>query len=243
MVDAKEFSATKVWIGRILNGKYVKEVEEEKQNHVLLNDGRKIYRANLIATIVGIDIEDRSIFVDDGTGRIKVKSFDEKFPKENFSLGDVVLVIGKIREFGEKYILLEIIKKITDKRWIEVRKKELGEVKKEEKESEEKKEDFEQKENIVEDIKENRTDTILSVIRNLDEGDGADLDQVLLALSTTATEKDIEEFEKTSRKSNSSKITQNKNDNIKEYFESFIEKLLNEGEIFQTKPGKIKVLD
>lgn len=210
MVGAKEFSATKVWIAQILSGKYVKEVEEEKQNHVVLSDGRKVYRANVIATTVGIDSEDKSIILDDGTGRIKVKSFDDNYSFKNISLGEVVLVIGKIREFGEKYILPEIVKSIVDKKWIEVRKKELGVLTLEKKE--EKIETKIQEEEIIEEVKENKTDAIISVIRNLDEGEGADLDQVLLALSTTATEKDIE-------------------------------RLLNEGEIFQTKPGRVKVLD
>ncbi len=215
MVDARDFSATKIWIAQLLNGQYVKEVEEEKQNHVLLIDGRKIYRANLIATVVGIDDEDKSIFIDDGTGRIKIKSFDENYSSKGLLLGDFVLVIGKIREFGEKYILQEIVKKIIDKKWIEVRKKELGEIKKEQKTEEITQNSSEinkTQEETVEHSKENKTETILSIIRNLDEGDGADLDQVLLALSTTASEMDIE-------------------------------RLLNEGEIFQTKPGKIKVLD
>lgn len=213
MVGVKEFSATKTGIARILTGRYVKEIDEEKQSHVLLEDGSKMYRANVLATIVGIDEEDNSLIVDDGTGKIRIKSFDEKFFFNKFSLGEVVLIIGKIREFGEKYILPEIVKKITDKRWIDVRKKELNLVNHATIEIQNSKEENEEMiENNVEDSRENKTETILSVIRNLDEGEGADLDQVLIALSTTATEKDIE-------------------------------KLLGEGEIFQTRPGKIKVLD
>ena len=98
------------------------------------------------------------------------------------SVGDAILVIGKPRMYkNEFYLLGEIVKKV-DAKWIDVHKKRMPA----------------------------KQHDVLSIVRELDSGEGADYNAVL------------------------SKIGNN---------EEKIVHLLAVGELFETKPGKLKVLE
>src|SRR3989338_595545 len=91
--------------------------------------GVNVSRVNIIATVVykyeqtlGYNIA----VIDDGTGRIPLRIFDNNSTFSKMDIGDAILVIGKIREFNnEKYVVPEILKKINSVGWINVRKLEL----------------------------------------------------------------------------------------------------------------------
>ena len=56
---------------------------------------------------------------DDGSGKITARSFDTPALFSPFSLGDIVRVIGKVRAFNEQqYLVPEIVKKITNKHFV-----------------------------------------------------------------------------------------------------------------------------
>lgn len=205
MLDQKQFSAVKMWIADFLNSKYVREADETKQNYIIISEGKTAYRVNILGTVINISLDDNFIIIDDGTGRVQIKSFENNNSFSTLLIGDLVLVIGKPREFGEKYILPEIVKKVNNSLWFELRKKELGQVKKELIDN------FEEP-SVTEEFVANNDNKILSEIKKLDEGEGANIDLVLSAVNSFASEKEIE-------------------------------RLLKEGEIFQTKPGRIKVLE
>jgi len=79
------------------------------------------------ASIIGIVVEKRdvSFSLDDGTNIINVRSFDPK-PNINVEIGDVVLLIGRPREYNqERYIVLEIVKRLHNHSWLHYRKREL----------------------------------------------------------------------------------------------------------------------
>ena len=110
--------AYKVRIKDLVNGRYVKE-EGWNPNYIITNDGRQINRVNLIATVVSKpteqDINYQSIILDDGTGRISIRNFEQNNLFDNIKLGDIILLIGRPREYGnEIYILAETIKKIQN---------------------------------------------------------------------------------------------------------------------------------
>ncbi len=111
--------AKKVRIADLLNGKYFYGSKEEmKPSYVITPFGEKISRANLIGTVIDKFVNEdgnySSVTVDDGTEAIRVKSF-EGLPFEKFQLGDVVRVIGKLKEYnGELYVSHELIEKISD---------------------------------------------------------------------------------------------------------------------------------
>lgn len=107
----------------ILNGKYEKQ-EDWNPNYIQFNN-IKIYRVNMIGIIVDKnEAPYPSLVIDDGFGTIRARSFESPELFNDFNIGEIVLIIGKPREFSEeKYILCENIKKLENQKWIEYRKK------------------------------------------------------------------------------------------------------------------------
>jgi RPA family protein len=206
--------AYKARVKDLLGGKYVKE-EGWNPNYVE-SGGRKISRVNLIGTIVSKESVEsfQSLTLDDGTGKITARTFEKNIVLDSLDIGDVVLIIGRPREYGrERYVLIEIIKKIDNKKWILYRKAELDKVVIEEEPVSEKeiKNEVEEISITTEAISEGSpAELILKRIKELDKGEGADFDEVT---------KGINEGEK------------------------IISSLLSEGEVFEVKPGRLKVLE
>ena len=125
--SAKRQIAYKVTIADINEGRYVKE-EGWDPNYIVISDGRKVSRANLLGIVVLKSNEADYVVldIDDGSGKISLRSFGSDLAMNNFEVGDIVLVVGRPREFNEqKYIAPEIIKKLDNIKWIELRKLEL----------------------------------------------------------------------------------------------------------------------
>lgn len=184
-MEYQRFTARKVLIADLHSGTY--KQNESSVNFIELEDGSTVSRVNIVGIVVGVD---DSLWVDDGSGSIAVRSFDNS--NQDVEVGSCVLVIGRPREFeGQKYVIGEILRSV-DSRWLDVRKKEISSVEK-----------------IV--VREEVTQSlnVVDVVRSLDEGDGADYEEVL------------------------SKVGD----------EDKIIHLLAVGELFETKPGRLKVLE
>ncbi|MCK4521197.1 MAG: hypothetical protein KAU20_01395 [Nanoarchaeota archaeon] len=211
----KRLIAYKVRVKDILNGKYVKE-EGWNPNYIVLESGRQISRINIIGTVIekpfSENLNYQSVVLDDGSGKISVRSFEEDNKIDGLNIGDTVLIIGKLREFGsEKYIIPEIIKKIDNPKWVELRKSELvgGDVKEK---SSPVSENFKEEKIEAEETKTTAIDDIFDVIKSLDKGDGADFGEIIEKSGIKDTEK-------------------------------IVTNLLKQGELFEIKPGKIKILE
>src|SRR3989338_4303368 len=116
----------------ILEGEYKRE-EGWLPNYILTKSNYKVSRTNIIGVVIEVNLFEpgknsySQIILDDGSGRISARLFEEFDKLRGINVSNIVLVIGRPREFGnEKYLLLEIIKKIDDKRWADVRKLELS---------------------------------------------------------------------------------------------------------------------
>lgn len=203
-------------VSDLIQGNYVKQ-EGWQPNYIETKDGRHISRINLMATVVSIQNNQtqKTMMVDDGTGSISIRSFEESNIMEELDIGDLIMMVGRPREFGDlKYIVPEIIKKIENIKWVEVRQKQLmalnlqlgketpvpvsGAV----------------KEPITEIPSEKESNPKLKVyhaIRSLDNGDGADTEEVLKTAGVQGGEE-------------------------------VIRMLLQEGEIFEIKKGRLKIL-
>ncbi|HLC60939.1 MAG TPA: hypothetical protein VJJ52_05935 [Candidatus Nanoarchaeia archaeon] len=198
--------AYKVWISDILNSNFMKD--ETSAGYIKINEV-VVSRANLIATVVYKADQEQalsSVMIDDGTGKILLKSFETFAAFSKVDIGDMVLVVGRVREFGnEKYIMPEILKKLNDIGWMAVRKLELKDLIA-----------VEQKEEKIDvtdkNISVNAFEQIYTLIKKLDLGDGADIDTIIKNSSLNDTE-------------------------------STINRLLENGDIFEIKPGRVKVLE
>lgn len=200
--------AKKVRIWDMVNGKYFAGSKEElKPSYLITPFGQRVSRVNLFATVIDKFLsEDRNyitVTVDDGTEAIRVKSFKESVVLlEGIELGDMVLVIGKIKEYNnEVYINCEVAKKINDpnyetfvkleilKKLIDDKKivKELKNLANQVSEDELKsyaKERFNIDEQTLQIIMESRAEVdykpkILQVIDELDDGNGVEIGKIL----------------------------------------------------------------
>ena len=122
--------AHKVWIKDLTEGKWEKEPERESP-YLKTKDGRKIVRCRILGTIITKFLSEDGNYaffaVDDGSDVIRLKMFRDEVKKfENFNKGDVVDVIGRVREYeGETYISPEIIVKVQNPNYEFLRKIEL----------------------------------------------------------------------------------------------------------------------
>jgi RPA family protein len=121
--------AKKVYISDLLAGKWTK-MEGMQPSYIETQDGEKISRARILGTVVQKFIsEDNkfgSITLDDMTETIRVKVFKTMKPIENINIGDIVDVIGKVKEFDDEiYIIPEVIQKITNPNFEILRRAEL----------------------------------------------------------------------------------------------------------------------
>lgn len=212
-----------VKISGLINSQFVKE-EGMKASYVLIK-GEQVSRVNVIGTVISVHPETKSFAIDDGSAAITLREFDTNFAS-NVGLGDIVLVVGKIKEYSmQRYILPEIIKKTTIG-WLKQRSAELSSGKKEASQYNEVTEDapeiksvFAEKParaKVEEEVVENEekeqslSNKILTYIRKNDSNDGVDMDEIIEKLKID--DKDIEN-------------------------------LLKSGDIFLVKPGRVKVLE
>ncbi len=210
-------------IAALTSGSFVKPEAQMQPSYVKTKFGKHISRVHLIGVVIALsDFGSSEITIDDGSGKIVARSFESPVFFKGVQLGDILRVIGKVRSFNEQvYLIPEIIKKITEKKFIALHKLLL------EKENEaipalsqveEVGTDATQPE-IVEEIAIDAEDTvppspfdkIIEVIKKLDTGDGAPIEQIL--------QQEGEESEK------------------------LLLHLLELGEVFEIRPGKVKLLE
>ena len=235
-------TAYKVWISDILNGEFINPEGEWTPSYVQVQD-KKISRANVVANVImNYKNEDStyvSLTLDDGSDNITLKAWNEDTKiLENIKIGDTVLVIGRVREYnGQIYLVPEITRKLEKPEWIQLRKLELTKLYGEKTEtpkvipSQQVEENQDQKtketpiikeEPIIEEevISTNEETTgeerqkVLDIIRELDSGDGAETTE--LVAKTGFGE---------------------------EPTNNLIQDLLKEGEIFEIKAGRLKLIE
>ena len=239
-ISRKRQVAHLVRIKQLLTGTYVRE-EGWIPNYVLVDDRRKISRVNLLCSVVSKDdaADTKSIVVDDGSGTISLRTFDDANPFSELIVGSTMMVIGRPREYGtEKYIIPEIIKKINNPKWVSVRQKELEllslsiqkiipQQEEEQAPAESVKEDEDTAvdkdvavseeityidENEQEQAREKTPAEILcEMIKELDSGDGVDVQELIEKLSGEKTEQ-------------------------------LITDMMTDGNIFEIRAGRVKLL-
>jgi RPA family protein len=124
--------AHKMSIKQALEGSYVKN-SDWNPNFIVSESEEKISRINIVGVVIASESEVlgetlyETATLDDSTGRIKIRSFESANALSALHVGDIILVIGKPAEYAsERYIRPEIIKKLNDSRWLEHRKLEIA---------------------------------------------------------------------------------------------------------------------
>jgi len=232
-------------ISDIINGNFIRK-EGFEPSYVLTDLGQRIYRAYLIGTIVDKFMSENgnysSITIDDDSDSIRVKAFREQVNIfDNLNVGDLVMLIGKVRNYAdENYIIPEIVKKITDPnleslhklevlKELTFHKKALETIKKE-------KENFDDVEKLKRYVKKQHrinaelVDSILETLTNVEETKEKDYKPLLLETLDRLDEGEGVEFRKLLEES---KLPENA-------FEEVINEILSDGICFEPKPGIMK---
>ena len=109
--------ARKVLIEDIQKGEY-REATDEEPAHIVTAWGEKTSRVRVLGTVVDKAVDERLcfLFLDDETGVISLRAWGEEAKElEKYGLGDLLDVIGKVREFsGEIYLQPELIMRVED---------------------------------------------------------------------------------------------------------------------------------
>jgi len=221
-------TAYKLWISDLHNGIYVKKEGQWESNYIKIND-LEVSRVNIIATIVQkYESEENnycSLIIDDSSDTIRVKAWGEDIKLiSKFNVGDIIKIVGKPKEYNnEIYLTPELVKLIDDPNWILVRKLELIKIYGKPGNIEIKSNNEIESENVESDHKfivqeeklgsSDKRQDILSLIEKLDSEEGVDESKIFM-------ESDYNE------------------DEVKEV----LQELLKEGEIYELKPGRIKLL-
>jgi RPA family protein len=231
----------KRWIAYKLNVKDIVDGRYTDDGFIEHGD-MQVNRVRLMGTVVQKFLaEDKRygfFVIDDGTDTIRIRSFQDSFELiQNAEIGDIADVFGRIRKYEEEiYIIPEIVRKITDPnlwvlRKIELQKQQEKLAPKAETPKEEKRTTIKIKETIIEEevIEEvidnapkpqakgtdnlNPRQKVISCIAKFDKGEGVDLEQ--LGKICGMDESIV--------------------DNV-------LTDLMNEGEIFEPRAGKVKIL-
>ena len=204
-------------IGTLLSGSFIKAEAHMQPSYVKTAEGKELSRVHIIAVIVsfgeGMHAE---AALDDGTGKITARSFDTPTYFSSFHLGDIIRIIGKVRAFNEQmYLIPEIVKKITNRQYIALHKLLLQHNHEEIADNAPVSEVTEQ---AVEEIP----------VDDVEETPPSPVDQIIALIKAKDTGEGvlIEEIARDV-----------------EHGEKLIHALLESGDIFELRPGRVKVLE
>ncbi|MGV8150481.1 MAG: hypothetical protein ACP5NV_02010 [Candidatus Woesearchaeota archaeon] len=204
--EFKRQTAFKCNINDLNKGIFVKK--QGWESSYVVTDYGDFSRVNIIAVVVLK--EEGAITLDDRTGQIQARVFDKTELISDINIGDLVLIIARPREYNaQKYLTIDLVKKIKNPGWIGYRKKELQLIQKIRDVSNI---DTSKDAAVVESTSTmNSKEKIISLIKELDGGEGANIDDI---------------------------ITFSKIRNAEDIIQDFILR----GEVFEYKPGKIKLM-
>ena len=207
--EIKRQTAYKCSISTLNTGVFIKK--QGWESSYLMTEYGDFSRVNIMAVVVSKD--DTSCVLDDSTSQINGRMFDKTEQMLPIIIGDVVMIVGRPRDFNNQiYLTIELIKKISPS-WVAYRKKELSLIQKIRKLDDLPKVE---KKILEPEIIDNKSslgskDKVAQVIKALDTGNGANIEDVLRL----------------------SKIQNG---------EEIISDMMMRGEIFELKAGYIKLM-
>ena len=240
--------AYKLLIRQLFDGTFIHGQEENATSFLNLGN-ENISRVNIIATVTLVSSIDKYSFavIDDNTSSIRIKAWQQDASMVSaLQPGYLVLVIARIREYNdERYLLPELVKKIENPNWLLARRLELVKMYdnldamkqdglfKEEKllekvsakssleKTSEKEKKLEQKETKEEKIEEKSLTKLSSSLRH----------KVINAIDSSESMDGI----------SISETVKSSGISLKEA-DAVISELVKEGEIYEHKPGRYKLL-
>lgn len=221
MIKMKRQTAYKLWIGDIIDSDI--KIDENGYKYYDIRD-KNVIRVNIIANVIHRYDNDEGTYsnlvVDDSSGQIKLKCWNEDTPiLENVEVGDIVLIIGKLGSSeSDVFIRPEIVKRIDNYDWELLRRIELSKLYGK---------PLEKQKNFV----EKKEDKNVQVTE----------EKIEQTVSVTSREKIVDTIEKNDGEIEISELIK-LTGILESEVDKVIEELLKEGEIYQPKPGFVKLL-
>ncbi len=115
--------AKKCGVGDLIGGEYI--VKEGTAPSFVRTRRGDVSRANLIAAVVGRPAP-TTVIVDDGSGTILARAFDRPDLFANVQVGDILLLVGRPRRYdGQSFLAAEIARRLGTPTWLALRRAEL----------------------------------------------------------------------------------------------------------------------
>ena len=213
-----------VEVKELLNGEFVK-TEGWNPNYIKTSFDLNVSRVALFGTVVEFD--EKSITLDDSTGVIEIRSFDDLKCVSELKNKDFIFIIGKVRQFNDLIYLSPEVCKTVSSDWKKYRDFNIEKVK-----------DLVSKgliKNRDEDVSFNSgVDVVNEVVDNaVNETTSSDpsslTENVLKFIETEDSGEGVEKV----------KIIDSFDDSS---ISDVVDNLIMEGDIFEVKPGVFKVL-
>ncbi len=253
------YPAIKAAIKDLEEGQYIEE-QDQNPNYILIQGRTKIVRINVMATIVHKEMRGTitNVLIDDGTAKITLRFFEENKAALDLEIGEVVLIIGRVRVYNqEKYIFPEIVKKINPL-WLKLRSQELqkqeGDKERGERGTENKNPNHSNPQSIFNPASVRSTIASNAVLDLAKNKNGISIQIPILKAEEGIITEEIEEnnpllpFQKLSKliaeldKGEGVLIEEILEKSLLDKTEELLEKMLENGDIFQNTPGKVRVL-
>lgn len=210
-------------VKELINGSYV--VQEGWLPNYINSNGRKLSRVNIIGIVVSKS-NPFDFFIDDGTGSIQIIDFNQQKKVSKLKIGEPILLIGRPRQNDSTtFIACEIVNTkqlVEESSWVSYRKLELKQLQ-------------------INPIKElNQSTNEISLIKELKKE--TPLPEKVELVTADVTGDDILSFIKKKDVGEGCLV-----EDIISYFGNDIDDhiltLITMGEVYEIKPGRIKVLE
>ncbi len=224
-------TAQKVRISQVLRSPYTASTKEFEPSGVTI-DGEVVSRVNLMGVVV--EKKHSELVLDDASSQVVVRVFDQNLLTRDVEIGSAVQVIGRVREFqGVRYIAPEAVACINHE-WLKVRQKEIGDIQQQETAPLSTIAPAIQNDGVTKKFSSqiNVEETIVTEIQQQTQN------QKEQGLSVNTILENIR-LNDTGKGANMSLII----DRLGPDSEPLLERLIEQGEIFETSPGKVKVLE
>ncbi|MDP3639918.1 MAG: OB-fold nucleic acid binding domain-containing protein [Nanoarchaeota archaeon] len=253
MTSYQRHVAKRVLLRDLLESSFM-NAQVEEPDYLLTGTGQKIVRCQIMGVVVGKEQigSMANILLDDGTGKLMVRFFEENKIFDRVIIGDCLLVVGRVRVYNEeKYISAEITKKV-EPRWLQVSA--LYERKKNILESNTKKEaggesdKSQQQDKVQERTEEKESEKNIVSLEDRKLKNSFQENQIMPFEEMMVEEDQEIPFQKLVRlikeldKGDGVAIESLLEKSSLDHTEQYIQQMMERGDIFQVRPGKIKVL-
>lgn len=230
------------------SGKYFQR-EGFEPNFLLLPSGRRISRARAVGTVVDRFVNDDetygSLTLDDGNDTTQIKFFSELELMEDFEIGQVIEVVGKVREYqGQIYLDGEVLREVKPEKELlhrlrlAKREEEWDQIRETVKQLEESGKSHDDIENeMAGKLNDNEVDALLQSFNANFSSAESEEDMENIEREVLDAVQELDEGEGADYSDILDMI-----DEPEDKLEDTVNSLLSEGTCYEPKPGKIKKL-